>query len=389
MIPYGKQNINQEDIAAVLKVMESDYLTQGPITPKFEVELSNYCGAKYAVAVVNATSALHLACLALEVGKGDIVWTSPISFVASANCAKYCGAEVDFVDIDIDTYNMSAEALEEKLVKALKTGKLPKVVIPVHLAGRTCDMKKIKELSIQYGFKIIEDASHAIGGKYYGEAVGNCNYSDLTVFSFHPVKIITTCEGGVCMTNDSAIYDKVYRLRSHGIVRNQEHMVNKSHGSWYYEQIDLGFNFRLNDLQSALGINQLKRIDSFVTNRHEIVKKYDYSFKESPNIITPNQNVNEYSSFHLYVVRIIENNGIDRKAIFEKLRNAGIYVNIHYIPIYRQPYYSKGFNKNNFPNAEKYYSEAISLPIYPNLKDEEIQHVVDIIHKPTNFQNIF
>lgn len=389
MIPYGKQNINQEDITSVIEVMQSDYLTQGPITPKFESELSKYCGAKHAVAIVNATSALHLSCLALEVGEGDIVWTSPISFVASANCAKYCGAEVDFVDIDLETYNMSTQALQSKLSEASKSGKLPKVVIPVHLAGRTCDMKKIKELSIQYGFKIIEDASHAIGGKYYGEAVGNCNYSDLTVFSFHPVKIITTCEGGVCMTNDSDIYEKIYRLRSHGIVRNQPQMVNKSHGLWYYEQIDLGFNFRLNDLQSALGINQLKRIDSFIASRHKTAKKYDQLFKESSNIVTPTQNINEYSSFHLYVIRIMENDGIDRKSIFEKLRSSGIFVNVHYIPIYRQPYYSKGFNVNDFPNAEKYYSEAISLPIYPNLKDEEIQHVVDIIHKPNNFQNIF
>ena len=389
MIPYGKQNINQEDITSVIEVMQSDYLTQGPITPKFESELSKYCGAKHAVAIVNATSALHLSCLALEVGEGDIVWTSPISFVASANCAKYCGAEVDFVDIDLETYNMSTQALQSKLSEASKSGKLPKVVIPVHLAGRTCDMKKIKELSIQYGFKIIEDASHAIGGKYYGEAVGNCNYSDLTVFSFHPVKIITTCEGGVCMTNDSDIYEKIYRLRSHGIVRNQPQMVNKSHGLWYYEQIDLGFNFRLNDLQSALGINQLKRIDSFIASRHKTAKKYDQLFKESSNIVTPTQNINEYSSFHLYVIRIMENDGIDRKSIFEKLRSSGIFVNVHYIPIYRQPYYSKGFNVNDFPNAEKYYSEAISLPIYPNLKDEEIQHVFDIIHKPTNFQNIF
>ena len=389
MIPYGKQNINQEDISSVIEVMQSDYLTQGPITPKFEKELSSYCGVKYAAAVVNATSALHLSCLALGVGKGDIVWTSPISFVASANCVKYCGAKVDFVDIDLETYNMSTQALENKLLNAYKSGELPKVVIPVHLAGRSCDMKKIKELSIKYGFKIIEDASHAIGGKYYGEYIGSCSYSDIAVFSFHPVKIITTCEGGVCLTNDSNIYDKIYRLRSHGIVRNEKQMVNKSHGSWYYEQIDLGFNFRLNDLQSALGINQLKRIDSFVKSRHAIVIKYDELFKESQNIITPNQNINEHSSFHLYIIRVIEKDGIDRKVIFEKLRNEGVYVNIHYIPIYRQPYYSKEFDIKDFPNSEKYYSEAISLPIYPSLKEEQIKEVVDIVNKPANFQNIF
>ncbi len=389
MIPYGKQNIDKNDISSVIEVMQSDYLTQGPITPKFEKELSAYCGAKYAVAVVNATSALHLSCLALGVGKGDIVWTSPISFVASANCAKYCDAEVDFVDIDMETYNISIEALQIKLSNASKTGKLPKVLIPVHLAGRSCDMKKIKELSIEYGFKIIEDASHAIGGKYNGEAIGNCNYSDITVFSFHPVKIITTCEGGVCMTNDSNIYDKIYRLRSHGIVRSEEQMVNKSHGSWYYEQIDLGFNFRLNDLQSALGINQLKRIDSFVNFRHKIARKYDELFKGSSNIITPSQNINEYSSFHLYIIRVINEDGVDRKVIFEKLRNEGVYVNIHYIPIYRQPYFSNEFDVKDFPNSEKYYSEAISLPIYPNLKEEHIKQVVDIVNKPANFQNIF
>ena len=389
MIPYGKQNINQEDISSVIEVMQSDYLTQGPITPKFEKELSIYCGVKHAAAVVNATSALHLSCLALGVGKGDIVWTSPISFVASANCVKYCGAKVDFVDIDLESYNISTQALENKLLNASKSGELPKVVIPVHLAGRSCDMKKIKELSIKYGFKIIEDASHAIGGKYYGEYIGSCSYSDIAVFSFHPVKIITTCEGGVCLTNDSNIYDKIYRLRSHGIVRNEKQMINKSHGSWYYEQIDLGFNFRLNDLQSALGINQLKRIDSFVKSRHAIVKKYDELFKESQNIITPNQNINEHSSFHLYIIRVIEKDGIDRKVIFEKLRNEGVYVNIHYIPIYRQPYYSKEFDINDFPNSEKYYSEAISLPIYPSLKEEQIKEVVDIVNKPANFQNIF
>ncbi|MDA9811363.1 UDP-4-amino-4,6-dideoxy-N-acetyl-beta-L-altrosamine transaminase [Flavobacteriaceae bacterium] len=389
MIPYGKQNINQEDINSVIEVMNSDYLTQGPITPKFEKELSKYCGAKHSVAVVNATSALHLACLALNVGKGDVVWTSPISFVASANCAKYCGAEVDFVDIDLNTYNISTHALEEKLIAARKKNKLPKVIIPVHLAGQSCDMKKIKELSIEYGFKIIEDASHAIGGKYLGEAVGNCRYSDISVFSFHPVKIITTCEGGVCMTNDFNIYEKIYRLRSHGIVRNQNEMQNNSHGSWYYEQIDLGFNFRLNDLQSALGINQLKRIDDFVSERHKIVAKYDSLFKEIPFIITPKKSINEYSSFHLYIIRVSEHDGIDRKVIFERLRNAGFYVNVHYIPIYRQPYYDNLFDYKDFPNAEKYYSEAISLPIYPNLKDEEIQKVLDTIVKPSNFQNLF
>jgi len=389
MIPYGKQNISDEDIKAVQDVMRSDFLTQGPITPKFENEISNYCKSKYSVAVVNATSALHLACLALGVGEKDIVWTSPISFVASANCAKYCGAEVDFVDIDIESYNMCPIKLEEKLLEAAKIGQLPKVVIPVHLAGRSCDMKRIKELSVEYGFKIIEDASHAIGGQYLGEPVGNCRFSDITVFSFHPVKIITTCEGGVCTTNDSKIFSKIYRLRSHGIVRNPSEMKNKSHGSWYYEQIDLGFNFRLNDLQSALGINQLKRLDTFVRLRHTIAKKYDNLFQNSKNIITPSINQNQFSSFHLYIIRIIEQNGVDRKVIFDRLRSEGIFVNVHYIPIYKQPYYSKKFNPNQFPNSEKYYSQAISIPIYPNLNDHDILKVVNTINKPRNYQNIF
>jgi len=389
MIPYGKQNISDEDIKAVQDVMRSDFLTQGPITPKFENEISNYCKSKYSVAVVNATSALHLACLALGVGEKDIVWTSPISFVASANCAKYCGAEVDFVDIDIESYNMCPIKLEEKLLEAAKIGQLPKVVIPVHLAGRSCDMKRIKELSVEYGFKIIEDASHAIGGQYLGEPVGNCRFSDITVFSFHPVKIITTCEGGICTTNDFKIFSKIYRLRSHGIVRNPSEMKNKSHGSWYYEQIDLGFNFRLNDLQSALGINQLKRLDTFVRLRHTIAKKYDNLFQNSKNIITPSINQNQFSSFHLYIIRIIEQNGVDRKVIFDRLRSEGIFVNVHYIPIYKQPYYSKKFNPNQFPNSEKYYSQAISIPIYPNLNDHDILKVVNTINKPRNYQNIF
>lgn len=389
MIPYGKQNISEDDINSVVNVMRSDFLTQGPITPIFENELKTYCKVNYAVAVVNATAALHLACLALDVKKGDIVWTSPISFVASANCAKYCGAEIDFIDIDLETYNISTLALEEKLIEAKNNNKLPKVLIPVHLAGQSCEMKKIKELSDQYGFKIIEDASHAIGGKYLDEPIGNCRYSDITVFSFHPVKIITTCEGGVCLTNDSKIYDKIYRLRSHGIVRNQSEMENKSHGQWYYEQIDLGFNYRLNDLQSALGINQLKRINSFIQERHLIARKYDKLFTNSRIVTSPIQSKYSFSSFHLYIVRIKSMSFSDRKLIFEKLRNEGIFVNVHYIPIYKQPYYSGKFNPQDFPNSEIYYSEAISLPIYPGLKDEEIEFVNRVIHQPTNFQNIF
>ena len=298
MIPYGKQNINKDDISSVIKVMESNYLTQGPTTPKFEKKLTKYCNAKYAVAVINATSALHLACLALKVEKNDIVWTSPITFVASANAARYCDAIIDFVDINLETYNLCPQKLEEKLKSAKKTGKLPKVIIVVHLAGQSCDMKKIHKLSLEYGFNIIEDASHCIGGKYDEKPIGNCEYSDITVFSFHPVKIITTCEGGVCMTNDKTLYNTIYNLRSHGVVRNQSDMKNISHGPWYYEQVNLGYNYRLNDLQAALGISQMERLDKFIKERHKIAKMYDKVFKSSETITTPYQSPKSYSSFH-------------------------------------------------------------------------------------------
>ena len=389
MIPYGKQNIIQDDIDSVLEVMKSDYLTQGPITPKFENEISKYCNVKYSVAVVNATSALHLACLALDVKKRDIVWTSPISFVASANCVKYCGADVDFVDINIDTFNMCPLALEKKLKRASVIGRLPKVLIVVHLAGQSCEMKKIHELSIKFGFKVIEDASHAFGAKFFDEPVGNCKYSDITVFSFHPVKIITTCEGGVCLTNSEKLYNKIYNNRSHGIVRDQLEMINKSEGPWYYEQIDLGYNYRLNDLQSALGLSQLKRVDSFIEKRHEIAKKYDAFFNKIDFIIPQCQTNNIHSSYHLYIIKIISNGGYTRKSVFEKLRNEGIFVNVHYIPIYKQPYYSKSFKKEDFPNSEKYYSEAISLPIFPGLSEEEFNKITTALTEPINFQNIF
>lgn len=389
MIPYGKQTVDERDINAVVEVMKSDFLTQGPITPKFEKAISSYTQSSYSVAVINATSALHIACLAIEVKKGDLVWTSPISFVASANCAKYCGAEVDFVDIDPFSYNMSVEALEKKLIIAKNNNRLPKVVIPVHLSGQSCDMQSIFDLSKQYGFRIIEDASHAIGGSYKSEKIGSCSFSDICVFSFHPVKIITTCEGGVCTTNDKELYDKMYNLRSHGIVRNQEDMIFKKHGPWYYEQISLGFNYRLNDLQSALGISQLERLDEFVQKRTKIFKKYNTIFRNDLDLELPHQIEESKSSFHLYILKIKIDGRLDRKVIFEKLRNNGILVNIHYIPIYRHPYYSKNFNVNDFPNAELYYSEAISLPIYPELNDEQIKFVADTIKAPINYQNIF
>tara|TARA_S200000501_G_scaffold184021_1_gene173285 strand:- start:45666 stop:46835 length:1170 start_codon:yes stop_codon:yes gene_type:complete len=389
MIPYGKQNINKEDIQSVVEVMKSDFLTQGPITPDFEKEIITYTGAKYSVAVINATSALHLGCLALGVGNGDIVWTSPISFVASANCAKYCGAEIDFVDIDSKTYNLSVDSLEAKLISAKLKNKLPKVVIVVHLAGQSCDMESIHKLSTRYGFSIIEDASHSIGGSYKSKKIGSCEYSDICVFSFHPVKIITTCEGGVCTTNKKKLFSKIYNLRSHGIVRNQDEMVHKSHGPWYYEQLDLGFNYRLNDLQAALGLSQIKRLDSFVKKRHQIAYEYDSLFTKLDFIQTPFQDKNCYSSYHLYIIRIKSNNKHNKKKIFEKLRSSGVFVNIHYIPIYLHPYYEKNYSKKDFPNSNKYYEEALSIPIYPGLSEDSIQFVFNTIKNPINYQNLF
>ena len=388
MIPYGKQNINKDDINSVIEVMKSDYLTQGPTTPKFENKITHYCNAKYAVAVINATSALHLACLALKVKKNDIVWTSPITFVATANAARYCNATVDFVDISLETYNLCPQKLEEKLKSAKKIGKLPKVVIVVHLAGQSCDMQKIHKLSLEYGFHIIEDASHCIGGKYDEKPIGNCQYSDITVFSFHPVKIITTGEGGACLTNDKTLYDTIYNLRSHGVVRNQSDMKSISHGPWYYEQIELGFNYRLNDIQSALGINQIKRVDNFVTKRHKIAQKYDKALSSFKNIKIPYQDSKTYSSYHLYIIRIEQEKGEDRNVVFERLRNNGINVNIHYIPVYKHPYYQK-FKYEPLPNAEKYYSEAISLPIFPDLNEKQFNFIIDTLNSQQNYQNLF
>lgn len=388
MIPYSRQSIDQDDIDAVVEVMKSDFLTQGPITPVFEEKLKDYCNANYAVASVNATSALHLACMSIDIGEGDIVWTSTISFVASANCAKYCGAEIDLVDIDPYSYNMSIEDLTKKLKIADKKGKLPKAVIPVHLSGQSCNMKEIKELSLKYGFKIIEDASHAFGGKYLDEQIGCCKYSDITVFSFHPVKIITSAEGGVCLTNDKDLYKKIYDLRSHGIVRNESN-TKKNEGPWHYEQIDLGYNYRLNDIQAALGINQVKKVDLFVKQRHKIVKSYNDLFKNNRNITTPKQSNDSFSSYHLYIIKTSNIGKYNRFNVFERLRSEGFYVNVHYIPIYHHPYYSKSFNKKDFPNSEEYYSKAISLPVYPGLSDSQVRRVVKTIEKGMNYQNIF
>ena len=365
MIPYGRQDISIEDIDAVVSVLKSDFLTQGPTVPAFEQLIADYCNANYAVAVNSATSALHIACLALGVKKGDIVWTSPITFVASANCALYCGADVDFVDIDSATYNMSISVLEEKLIKAEKQGRLPKVVIPVHLAGQSCEMSKIHELGQRYGFRIIEDASHAIGGKYKNESIGGCHFSDITVFSFHPVKIITTGEGGMCLTNDLKLANLLNRYRSHGIVRKQIEMTNISEGPWYYEQVDLGYNYRMTDIQAALGISQMKRLDEFVSARNTIAARYDELLNQEW-LQLPWQHPDNYSAFHLYIIRVKESNQwISHLQLFEKLRSAGILVNLHYIPVYKHPYFEKiGFDKSEFPQT---VLSPIKMPYSPLL----------------------
>ena len=387
MIPYGRQEISKDDIESVVDVLRSDFLTQGPVVPNFEAALAGYCGAEFGIAVNSATSALHLACLALGLKKGDILWTSPISFVASSNCGVYCGASIDFVDIDLETYNMSVENLEFKLIQAEKIGKLPKIVIPVHLAGQSCDMIKIKELSVRYNFKIIEDASHAIGGKYEGSPIGSCLYSDVTVFSFHPVKIITTGEGGMCMTNSPEIASKIYRLRSHGIVRHADEMTCPPDGPWYYQQVELGYNYRMTDIQAALGYSQFKRLDEFVSKRHTIVSNYNELISEN-DFTLPKTNGVSYSSFHLYIIRV--KNSSEHLSIFQKLRHHGILVNLHYIPIYRHPFYQKfNFDKKDFPNAEIYYSQAISLPIYTTLTRESQEYIAKVLNSPFGYQNLF
>lgn len=390
MIPYGRQDISDDDIQAVVEVLKSDYLTQGPLVPAFEQAIADYCSAKFGIAVNSATSALHIACMALEVGKDDFVWTSPITFVASANCARYCGAKVDFVDIDPISYNMSATALEEKLIQAEKKGELPKVVIPVHLAGQSCEMDKIHSLGLKFGFKIIEDASHAIGGKYKNEPIGNCRYSDITVFSFHPVKIITTCEGGLCTTNDHELALRLTHLRSHGIVRHPDEMTRKSDGPWFYQQLELGYNYRMTDVQAALGLSQMKRLDEFVQKRHRIAARYEHLLTE-PWIVKPLQHQSTFSAFHLYIIRVKKNkNGSNHLQIFEKMRSAGILVNLHYIPVYKHPYYEKiGYNASDYPEAEAYYSEAISIPMYATLTEEQQDIVAETLNKPLGFQNIF
>ena len=386
MLNYGKQDIDISDIEAVCEVLKSDLLTQGPMVPLFEEKIQNYCTVHHALAVNSATSALHIALKALEVTDGDYVWTSPNSFVASANCALYCGAKIDFVDIDASTYNMSVKSLEEKLVAAAKLGTLPKVLIPVHFAGQACDMKVIHKLSCEYGFKVIEDASHAIGANYPSSKVGSCEFSDITVFSFHPVKIITTGEGGMAVTKCEELYQKMNLLRSHGVTRDPKLLTQDLHGPWYYEQIALGFNYRMTDIQAALGVSQFKRLDDFVSKRNMIAATYDAALKDLP-LQLPNVVDRYQSAYHLYVIRLqlAELAPLTHLKIFERLRQNGIGVNLHYIPIHTQPYFQNfGFKWGDFPNAECYYREAISIPIFPSMKPTEQAQVIDVLSRVLN-----
>ena len=376
MIYYGRQDINEADIQAVEAVLRSDFLTQGPAIERFEQRVAQYCGVKYAVAVCNATSALHIACLAAGLGKGDLLWTSPITFVASANCARYCGADVDFVDIDENTYNMSVPALEQKLQEAKRRGSLPKIVVPVHMAGQSCDMRAIKKLSEEYGFTLLEDASHCIGADYADTKVGSCAHSDMAVLSFHPVKIITTGEGGMVLTNDAALYEQLCLYRSHGITRDPKHMTKESDGDWYYQQVALGFNYRMTDIQAALGASQMDRLDVFVARRRALAARYDELLRDLP-LKTPFVLGEAQPSWHLYIVRI----GFDRvrktkQQIFVDMREKGIALNLHYIPVHTQPYYEAlGFRAEDCPAAVEYYREALTLPLYPCMTDAEQEMV--------------
>jgi UDP-4-amino-4,6-dideoxy-N-acetyl-beta-L-altrosamine transaminase len=379
MIPYGKQQISDDDIDHVVKVLKSDWLTQGPMVPEFEQAILHYCQAKYAVATNSATSALHIACLALGVGKNDVVWTTPITFVASANCALYCGAAIDFVDIDGGTGNLSVAALKQKLQSAKQHNCLPKVVIAVHLAGQSCDMHAINQLAQQYHFKIIEDASHAIGGKYQQHPIGCGKYSDITIFSFHPVKIITSAEGGMALTNNEALAHKMRRLRSHGITSDAALMTEASHGPWYYQQIELGFNYRMTDLQAALGVSQAKKIDTFVQKRNQLAQIYNHALLNS-RFKPLEQHPECYSAYHLYIVQMKDGNEAQHKDIICQLRAQGICAHLHYIPVHLQPYYQQlGFKKGDFPQAEQYYKQAISLPLYPDLSKENQQYIIDTL----------
>jgi UDP-4-amino-4,6-dideoxy-N-acetyl-beta-L-altrosamine transaminase len=380
MIPYGKQEITQQDIDAVVNVLKSDFLTQGPQVPAFEKALMSFTTAKHALAVNSATSALHIACLSLGLGEGDYLWTTPITFVASANCGLYCGAKVDFVDIDPATYNLCPVKLEEKLIAAEEEGKLPKVVVAVHLCGQPCDMKAINSLAKRYQFKVIEDASHAIGGRYFDSLVGSCQYSDITVFSFHPVKVVTTAEGGAALTNDDELAEKMALFRSHGVTRNPELMVGESHGGWYYQQIELGYNYRMTELQAALGVSQMTRLNDFVAARHALANRYNELLCDLP-LRLPFQLPDTYSGLHLYVIRLkLGEIAKTHQVVFDELRANGVGVNLHYIPVHTQPYYQNmGFKVGDYTEAESYYQEAISLPMFHLMTYEQQDQVVSVL----------
>ena len=383
MIPYGRQDINQADIDSVINVLKSNWLTQGPQVPLFENTSTEYCGVKFGVAVNSATSALHIACLALGLGEGDYFWTSPNSFVASANCGLYCGAKVDFVDIDPETYNMSVEKLERKLIQSKKDNRLPKIVIPVHFAGQSCDMRRIYSLSQEYGFNIIEDAAHAIGGRYLDRSIGGCQYSDITVFSFHPVKIITTAEGGLATTNDEVLAERMRLYRSHGVTRDPRLITKQVEGRWHYQQVDLGFNYRMTELQAALGVSQMQRLDEFITKRHILQERYDSLLSDDLPVIKPYQGQDSYSSLHLYPIQIdLENTGKTRKKIHSKLWDNDIAVNVHYIPIHTQPYYQQlGFKEGDFPSSEAYYNRVISIPLFHAMTFDQQDKVIATLEK--------
>lgn len=382
MIPYGRQTISQSDIDAVSDVLRSDWLTQGPVVPRFEAAVAQRVNAHYAVAVNSATSALHIACLALELGPSDLLWTSPNTFVASANCGRYCGADIDFVDIDPATLNMSVAALSEKLAEARRRGRLPKVVVPVHFAGEPTEQEAIWALAKEYGFRVLEDASHAIGASVQGEPVGSCRWSDITVFSFHPVKIITTAEGGMALTNDATLAQRMAMLRSHGITRDISLMDKQADGAWYYEQQMLGFNYRMTDMQAALGLSQLANLESWLERRHQLADVYDAAFANLP-LILPHRSSNARSALHLYVVQVdSERSPVDRKTLFDHLRSADIGVNVHYIPVHTQPDFRRlGFAPGDFPNSEAYYARCLSLPMYASLSDADQRYVIDKIRE--------
>ncbi|MBH3359058.1 UDP-4-amino-4,6-dideoxy-N-acetyl-beta-L-altrosamine transaminase [Pseudomonas guariconensis] len=382
MIPYGRQDITQADIDAVVEVLTSDFLTQGPVVPRFEQNVAKHVGARHALAVNSATSALHIACLALGLGAGDWLWTSPVTFVASANCGLYCGAKIDFVDIDPATYNLCPKALATKLEVAEREGRLPKVVVPVHLCGQPCDMQAIHELAQRYGFKVIEDASHAIGGRYRDEFIGNCRFSDITVFSFHPVKIVTTAEGGMAVTNDDQLAARMALLRSHGITRDPALMTHEADGPWYYQQIELGLNYRMTELQAALGVSQMTRLDSYIERRHYLARRYNEKLARLPLTI-PWQHPDSYSGLHLYVIRLHLNKLTKtHRQVFDSLRDQGIGVNLHYIPVHTQPYFARmGFNADDFPLAQSYYREAISLPMFQTMTLEQQDEVIAAVER--------